>query len=251
MNIKTSLLALALAAVAMPAFANGDDDTEFNNDIDLSTDVSTAGGMAVLGLITPSSQSSASVDQDQSTGGQLSLGDGDHSADLEGNALLGASGNIGVNVGAGVGNVQANDTSLAAIDSSLVFASATITSYQESGFNLGGSLSPDTFYSANASGSALAGATGNIGLNVAGGVGNGQGNAMAASINSSGELAIASSDSEQISIGNTLLALIDVDTFAVLGGNTLAGATGNIGANIAAGIGNLQHNGLTIASGGQ
>ncbi|MGN4077954.1 cell wall anchor protein, partial [Burkholderia gladioli] len=35
---------------------------------------------------------------------------------------------------------------------------------------------------------------------------------------------------------------------AMLGANTLTGATGNIGVNIAGGAGNLQHNGLAIAA---
>jgi hypothetical protein len=35
---------------------------------------------------------------------------------------------------------------------------------------------------------------------------------------------------------------------AMLGANTLAGASGNIGVNIAGGAGNLQHNGLAIAA---
>jgi hypothetical protein len=35
---------------------------------------------------------------------------------------------------------------------------------------------------------------------------------------------------------------------ATLGANALFGATGNIGVNIASGAGNLQHNGLAIAS---
>ena len=35
---------------------------------------------------------------------------------------------------------------------------------------------------------------------------------------------------------------------SLLGGGALAGATGNIGVNIASGVGNLQHNGLAVAS---
>ena len=38
------------------------------------------------------------------------------------------------------------------------------------------------------------------------------------------------------------------DLFAVLGGNALSDASGNIGVNVSAGVGNLQHNGLAIAS---
>jgi hypothetical protein len=35
---------------------------------------------------------------------------------------------------------------------------------------------------------------------------------------------------------------------SLLGAGALAGATGNIGVNIASGVGNLQHNGLAVAS---
>lgn len=249
MKFKTTALALALVAVTAPAFAA--DDTTLNNGVTLVTDVESFGGVGISGDVEIASQSSASVDQNQSTNDQWSIGDGDHSADLNGDALSGASGNIGVNVAAGVGNVQANDTALAALDGDMVFASATVTTSQETSANLGATLVSGTYYSANASGDALAGARGNIGLNLAGGVGNGQSNAMAASVNSSGTLAVSASDSEQISSSNTLQALGDLDTFAVLGGGTLAGAQGNIAASVASGVGNLQHNGLTIAAGGQ
>jgi hypothetical protein len=71
---------------------------------------------------------------------------------------------------------------------------------------------------------------------------------MAGSVNTSGRYAIATSASEQLSEDNLQLAFWDLDDFAVLGGNALSGAQGNIGVNVAAGVGNLQHNGLSIAS---
>ena len=46
---------------------------------------------------------------------------------------------------------------------------------------------------------------------------------------------------------NSLLAWCDLDNTATLSGNALSQAVGNIGVNIAAGAGNAQHNGLSIA----
>ena len=85
------------------------------------------------------------------------------------------------------------------------------------------------------------------GLNVAAGVGNAQSNALAASVNGSGTIAKASADSEQLTFWNDLIAECDLDNTAFLNGSALSNAIGNIGVNIAAGIGNAQHNGLSIA----
>ncbi|MDQ3204914.1 MAG: hypothetical protein M3Q40_00040, partial [Pseudomonadota bacterium] len=233
------------------AFAEGDD-AEIYTNWDMYNSIYVSGDVTVSGTIDVDSEAAALVDQDQSTSANLSLGDGDNSAAVDGNTLEGASGNLGVNVAAGVGNVQANDTALAASDGRDVFASAMVFSSQSTGpFNVGTDFpsGPDAqlFYDASVGDSALAGASGNIGLNVASGVGNAQGNALAASINESGNIAKASSDSEQTSVLNVLLALSDLDNTASLGGSALSGAVGNIGVNVAAGVGNAQHNGLAIS----
>ncbi|MEH6418249.1 hypothetical protein [Pseudomonas sp. CGJS7] len=248
MKAQLTLLALALGvAIAAPAYAEGDDaqihsDTRIGNHIDVS------GKVRVKGHIRVASESAATVDQDQLTDANASLGDGDHDARLGGNALSDAQGNIGANVAAGVGNAQANDTALSAVDGEKVFASAMTFNSQASSFNYAYSNQPDTYYEATLNGDALSNARGNIGVNVAAGVGNAQSNAMAASVNSSGTIAKAASDSEQDAWLNELAAACDLDTFATLGGNALSGAQGNIGANVAAGVGNLQHNGLSIAT---
>ena len=250
MKLHRTLLALALATVAAPAFAFGDEAEIYN--LTLSGDLAvTAGFVGVEGEVSVSSKSAAVVDQDQITLINQSLGDGDHAADFTDDALEGASGNIGVNVSAGVGNAQANDAAISAIDSGRVFATAMVFSSQASVANTGISLFPNsTFYSAVMDGDAMRNVSGNVGVNVAAGVGNGQSNGMAASVNSSGRYAIASADSEQESLANLMGTNWDLDAFAVLGGRALSGAEGNIGANIAAGVGNLQHNGLAIASAG-
>ena len=248
MKLHRTLIALAASALfAAPAFAYGD--AVIFNYTDSTDYAITLGFVDVYGDIDVSSKSAAVADQTQESISNFSIGDGSHAADFNGNALQGAQGNIGVNVAAGVGNEQANDAALSSIDAGKVFATAMATSQQLTEGNLGGSASPtDGYYSAVMNGFALANARGNIGVNVAAGVGNTQGNTMAGSVNTSGRYAIASSASYQGSGFNELITYYDLDTFAVLGGNALQGAQGNIGVNIAAGVGNAQHNGLAIAS---
>ncbi len=249
MKLHLSLLAAAMLAVSAPAFAEGDDAVIYNS-TDIVNSIWVIGDVFAYGEIDVASESGAVVDQDQTTAANASMGDGDNHAYLSGNALRSASGNIGANVAAGVGNAQANDTALSSVDGDDVFAHAMVFSSQETGINLGtddGYADNQLFYTASASDNVLASASGNIGLNVAAGVGNAQTNALAASVNSSGTIAKATADSEQFTIWNTLAAECDLDNTAFLSGNALSGAVGNIGVNIAAGVGNAQHNGLAIA----
>lgn len=248
MKLHRCLIALAVSAIITPAFAFGDDAVidgyVFVDDLAITTAI-----VNVDGDVTVRSRSSATTDQDQAAGYNLSYGEGDQAADVNGNAMAGASGNIGLNVSAGVGNAQANDAALATVDGNRVFASAQVFGSQQSLMNEGTAY-VGGFYSAVMEDDALAGASGNIGANVAAGVGNVQGNAMAASVNSSGTYALATADSEQVADTNTwgTATFFSQDLFAVLGGNALSGASGNIGVNVTAGVGNLQHNGLAISS---
>jgi hypothetical protein len=251
MKLHRTLLALAAGTLfAAPAFASGN---AFIFNITQSQDFAvTYGFVTAGGDIDISSKSAAVADQNQVTLFNQSLGDGDHAADLNGNALQGAQGNIGVNVGAGVGNEQANDAALSAVDAGKVFATAMVDSHQFSAYQYAESGTIDTNYNASLDGSALANARGNIGVNVVAGVGNVQGNAMAGSVNTSGRYAIATSASDQLVGANELNSdssfFADLDVYATLGGNALSGAQGNIGVNVASGVGNAQHNGLAIAS---
>ncbi|RDZ26584.1 hypothetical protein [Lysobacter silvisoli] len=251
MKLHTTLLAIALsAAVALPALAQGDDAAIYSNTY-ISNDIDVSGKVRVKGKIRVSSESSAVVDQDQTTLANQSLGDGDHDASLGDDALSNAQGNIGVNVAAGVGNAQANDTALSSVDGEKVFASAMVFSHQQSLGNYATTNTDHTYYEASLDGNALSDAKGNIGVNVAAGVGNAQSNAMAASVNSSGTIAKASADADQYAYYNTLDSegrRISLDLYATLSGNALSNAQGNIGVNVASGVGNLQHNGLSIAT---
>lgn len=248
MKLHRTLIALAATAFIAPAFAFGDD-AVIDGYVYVDDWAMTTAYIWVDGDVDISSRSSATTDQDQAAGFNYSYGEGDQAADFNGNAMEGASGNIGVNVSAGVGNAQANDAALATIDSGRVFASAQVFGTQQSLLNEGTSWIGG-FYSAVMEDDALRDASGNIGVNIAAGVGNVQGNAMAGSVNSSGRYALASADSDQIADSNTwgTVTFAAHDLFAVLGGNALSGASGNIGVNITAGVGNLQHNGLAIAA---
>ena len=250
MKLRYSILAATLLAIAAPAaFAEGDD-ADIYSDWDMYNSIYVIGDVYAGGYIHVKSESGALVDQDQATVANASFGDGDNTATVGDSALSDAEGNIGANVAAGVGNAQANDVALSSVDGEKVFASAMIFNSQYTDSNLGtdaGNADNQLFYDATVTDNALADASGNIGLNVAAGVGNAQTNALAASVNSSGTIAKASADSEQLTLINTLAAECDLDNTALLSGNALSGAVGNIGVNIAAGVGNAQHNGLAIA----
>ena len=251
MKLHHTLLAATLLAVSAPALAAGDD-ADIYSDWDMLNSIYVIGDVYAWGFIRVDSESAAVVDQDQFTYANGSFGDGDNSASASDDAMRRASGNIGVNIAAGVGNAQANDGALSAVDGDNVFASAMVFNSQYTDSNFGTDLpsGPDAglFYDASVSDNVLASASGNIGLNVAAGVGNAQTNGLAASVNSSGTIAKASADSEQETFANMLLAVWDLDNTASLSGNALGGAVGNIGVNIAAGAGNAQHNGLSIAT---
>ncbi|MGN4076264.1 cell wall anchor protein, partial [Burkholderia gladioli] len=93
--------------------------------------------------------------------------------------------------------------------------------------------------------------SGNVGVNIASGVGNVQNNSLAGSMTTvdaahARTVAMVATD-DNTQIANAQVSGRFVGT-AALGGNTLTGATGNIGVNIAGGVGNLQHNGLAIAA---
>jgi hypothetical protein len=256
MKLHMTLLTIAVGGLfSASAFAQSvpeDDNAFLSSSWTLTNDISVLGDITVRGTITASSESGAVTDQDQFSLLNLVLGDGDNSASASGDAMNHASGNIGANIASGAGNLQANDAALSSVDGTRVFASAMVFSSQVTGANIATDFpsGPDNqlIYDAHVTDHVLANASGNIGLNVAAGVGNAQTNALAASVNTSGTIAKASADSDQLSVFNVILALRDLDNTAYMDGNALDNAMGNIGVNIASGAGNAQHNGLAIAS---
>ena len=93
---------------------------------------------------------------------------------------------------------------------------------------------------------ALSTSDGNLGLNAAAGAFNIQKNALVIASVTGGHLAEATSGVLQHSEANT--SVVEDVTNAVNFSSSLTGASGNIGVNIAAGVGNLQLNTLTIAN---
>jgi hypothetical protein len=88
------------------------------------------------------------------------------------------------------------------------------------------------------------GASGNIGVNVATGAFNNQANATLISTASQMGSATATIGSVQSVSG--LKKIVAAGTQAVLGGSAFAGASGNIGVNIASGVANQQSNSLVL-----
>jgi hypothetical protein len=256
MKLHLTLLTIAVGGLfSASAFAQSvpEDDNGFISSYwSLSNIIGVSGNVGVTGTINVSTESGAVTDQDQFSLLNLVLGDGDNFSSASGDAMNNASGNIGANIASGSGNLQANDAALSAVDGGLVFASAMVFSSQVTGANIATDFpsGPDNqlIYDAHVTDRVLAHASGNIGLNVASGVGNAQTNALAASVNSAGTIAKASADSDQHSVFNVILALHDLDNTAYMDGDALNHAMGNIGVNIASGAGNAQHNGLAIAS---
>jgi hypothetical protein len=176
------------------------------------------------------------------------------SATVGAGALNGASGNIGVNITTGVDNAQSNDAALSNMDVGPVFGSSQIYSTQASN---GSAKIGDFDFVASVGANALAGATGNVGVNVASGAGNAQNNSLSASATTDSSAtgrrgAMGDGGEVLASDQNCQTAAASVNGeftgSATLGAGALANATGNIGVNIASGVGNLQHNGLAVAS---
>jgi hypothetical protein len=174
------------------------------------------------------------------------------SAGIGDGALKNANGNIGVNMATGVDNAQSNDAALSNMDVGPVFGSAQIYSTQSSD---GKAKIGDFDFTASVGADVLKGATGNIGVNVASGVGNVQNNSLAASAttDSSSSHHRGGKGGEVIATDQncqTADAMVNgqFTGSSMLGAGALSNASGNIGVNIASGVGNLQHNGLAVAS---
>ena len=175
-----------------------------------------------------------------------------NTAGLGTNALEGASGNVGANMASGNSNQQSNNTALSASkntyahQTSTDYADATAGATQLSAGN--GTMDTSVQDSATVNGNAGANASGNIGINVVAGAQNQQENGLAiASMASPKAMANASAPVEQVAYYNGGSSMGSMYNSNV-SGNALAGASGNIGLNVASGNGNQQVNTLAIAS---
>lgn len=173
------------------------------------------------------------------------------------------SGNIGVNMAAGYFNSQMNAASLAVSSDSDPdadgWAEASTTSLQsllavqhfatpgdvldeddpESGGGANNFRDRNTIMGATITGS------GNIGVNAAAGALNQQANLMSLAVATDATLSEANSGLIQ---ATTLSFVEQQDSNNTISGLTIAAASGNIGVNFAAGVGNQQLNSLTIAA---
>ena len=175
-----------------------------------------------------------------------------NTAGLGTNALEGASGNVGANMASGNSNQQSNNTALSA--SKNTYAHQTSTDYADATagatqFSAGNdTIDTNVQDSATVDGNAGANASGNIGINVVAGAQNQQENGLAiASMASPQAMANASAPVEQVAYYNGGSASCSMYNSNV-SGSALAGASGNIGLNVASGNGNQQVNTLAIAS---
>lgn len=280
MKLTKSLLALALASLFVaPAFGQEQDEDEgsgatVTGSTQISNDVDVVGFVEVAGYIQIDAEAGATVTQEQVSTGNFVGGGSYLGAAVGDQALFGASGNIGVNVSSGVSNVQANDAAIASLtmndnddldglvlddEGNLVgvrrgaLASAMVFNSQDSNGNYattdGEDEEGDTGFLAALNGDALGAVSGNVGVNIAAGTGNAQGNAMAVTVADGAAMAKATSVSEQFAYNNAVSGDdMDLDLVASFGGGALAGASGNLHVNIASGVGNVQHNGLAIAA---
>jgi len=229
-QVKYATVALAVAAAfSAPAFANGESDggihdtkwtfasnvsrdytsteneteVELSKKVDISHNVSFEGGVSVNGGIGVNASSLAIVDDKQinyaNTDSNTLL---TNDAKLEGNALQGATGSVGANVAAGDNNQQANAAALASADADFVFGSADAEAFARQDGEGNSSYNAGVINNATVQGNALAGASGNIGLNVVSGSYNQQKNDLAVS-SAHASLANASLAVKQMSDHNT------------------------------------------------
>jgi hypothetical protein len=131
------------------------------------------------------------------------------------------------------GTFAATSTTLSDDDSAAVFGSARLSSLQD----VGGSGTAGKS-AATAGTNVLRGASGNIGVNIAAGALNAQANQIA--LIDTPQAAIASQQNLHT------VAQLTGNATAKLGAGSLAAASGNVGVNIASGVGNAQFNGLVI-----
>ncbi|KPQ25823.1 MAG: Neuroendocrine-specific golgi protein P55 (NESP55) [Halomonas sp. HL-48] len=294
-------LALAVAALFASSYALAYDSNTFDTDsyvdseweneieVEIEHEIEFEADIEIedeFGIDDPNNYAAATVDRKQlNHSNTVTTDKTDNDAIVNGDSGNGASGNIGINVGAGNLNMQANDTSIAKgqdetdgesgpgmsassfvfpgggnwgddeDDAAMVFAKAATFSVQSS--------SDNTYYDDGTNNNAvldnsLQGASGNIGVNVAAGSGNAQSNGLALAVGSNSS-ADATSGGLQVSYDNLAdddlvvygsrygVYVVNNTNNAQLSGGALSGASGNIGANIASGNGNMQSNTLSIA----
>lgn len=218
--------------------------------------IAAAVGMALAApavMANPTGVAHATATNTQVAGASFNFAKGStNSATTSNNVLRNASGNIGLNVAAGNSNMQVNNTDIALANGSLLkntTASSVVNNLQWSNI-FSASGSEGVVNTATAADHVLQNATGKIGLNLAAGAANMQGNSAAVSsglgVNPGGQ-ASAAINSGQISGPFALTGASDNNDTATLSNRVLQNASGDIGVNAAAGDENLQGNNLAVS----
>lgn len=292
--IKKSTIAVAVSVVLGSSAAWAEDGSDrsvsYYNDIyvdldktvDVYKDFDLEGDVKIKGLIQVDSNAMAIVDNKQlNHGNTVSTGDVEDPAfEASTTDITGNSGNVGINVTAGIYNQQDNAAAISSINNPaqaaapdyLGSADAETFTYQslegkkhspktdgeqasvESTGDGGRYLDVDLIgASYNATTGLIDGNAGNIGVNVSAGVGNLQKNSLAIATGDSG-LSEATAATLQETTGVRTQVTAAADQFgniivasytATLG--TVSNNTGNIGVNLASGSSNLQANSLALA----
>jgi hypothetical protein len=211
-----------------------------------SSSMSWFGAGEVMGEATATSSTTQSSTDNVSANSLNSA----NNARMESGAAEGATGNIGVNIAAGTGNLQGNSASIVSTAADDVFSTASTFARQTTLTNFAINLenSPNEAYLD----AALAGASGNIGVNIAAGSGNTQSNQLAMIEVNSTRTARAATTIDQTATGNngdasSSFRSLGSSNNAVIASGALAFAGGNIGVSVAAGVGNAQANALSVA----
>lgn len=152
-------------------------------DISNKKDITTSGTVSVNGHINVDASSMAVVDDQQiSYQNNVSNSEATNSATVGSNALSNASGNVGVNVTSGDNNQQANAAAISAADASFVFGSSDAEIFARQHAEHNTTHNYGNTNTASLGGGALAGASGNIGVNISAGNSNQQKNDLAISV---------------------------------------------------------------------
>ncbi|MGQ4877919.1 hypothetical protein ACOJCM_05020 [Billgrantia sp. LNSP4103-1] len=265
--IAISALLASGAAIAQEYSADSSIDSTVTNakDVSISQSSGFSGEIELEGglyLYDFEGYAGATVDSKQlNDGNVVANGSTDNKANVSSGSFQGASGNIAANVAGGDSNQQANDAALAASDEAQVFANASNFAFQSSSATAVSNVGATN--SGGVAGGAFEGASGNIAVNAAAGAGNGQQNAFTAAV-TEGDSAEATSAGVQQTYGNVSdngLAEVTVDGLfddytvggpsttnkAYISSGAFQDASGNIGANVASGAGNMQRNSLSVA----
>ena len=158
--------------------------------------------MVWTGAGEPAAEATAASSTTQGTTDNLTANSSNspNNARMESGSGEGASGNIGINIAAGSGNLQGNSASIVNTIATDVFVSSSTVLKQSTVTNAGINLdnSPNEAYMD----AALAGASGNIGVNIAAGSGNAQSNQLSMIETGGSRVSRASTAIEQSANGN-------------------------------------------------